>query len=78
MDVLTSHSQHTLNKIYSDLHTLRAKHPSQDEASQERKKLAGNIFVLLQGDLKRAAQDRHKVMKETLLSLFFQKHKPPK
>lgn len=71
MDVFPSHSQCTLNKTDSDLHTPLAKH-----LSKEKEKLAGNISVLQQGDLQQAARDRPKATKEVLLSLFFQDHNP--
>lgn len=69
MDVFPS--QCTFNKTDSDLHTLPAK-----LLSQEREKLAGNISVLQQGNLQRAALDRPKATEEILLSLLFQEHKP--
>lgn len=50
MDVLFP-SQCTINQIDSDLHTLPAKH-----LSQEREKLAGNISVLQQGNLQQQTQ----------------------
>lgn len=76
MDVFTSYSQCTFNKPYSDLHTLPAKHLSQEETGQEREKLWEHLCPSAGWPLSSLRQTQGH--KENIAKSALQEHKPPK